>query len=188
MMRPQSLALPVAAPSGVTLSPTWAGASTSVTVTWNDNSINESGFQVQRSSNGTDWTTVDTVSSLADDPNIKQERSYTDTTAGTAADTYSYRVVAQNSVGYGEEFGSLTLEAASGAMPLPLAPPTNLVGRQSRRNGTQRWVDLTWTDNSGERRRTWSSGTTPSLVSVRAPPGLIRPLWPRTLSPGGAMC
>ena len=44
MMRPQSLALPPAKPTGVVLTPSWAGAATIVTVVWTDNSIDETGF------------------------------------------------------------------------------------------------------------------------------------------------
>ncbi len=59
-MRPVSLALP---PIKATLADTGAARLTGighrrVTLTWNDNSITETRFVVQRTTNGTTWTTV----------------------------------------------------------------------------------------------------------------------------------
>jgi hypothetical protein len=128
MMRPQSLALPPAKPTGVVLTPTWAGADTTVTVDWTDNSINETGFVAERSSDGTTWETACTVDSPLGSANVKDAvLSCTDTTVGSAAGMYSYRVVAQNRVGYGGEFMGLTVQSVSDTVPVPPAPPTAVV-------------------------------------------------------------
>ena len=63
---------------------------TQVTLTWSDNSSNETGFRLERSANGTNWTEFAVVGS-----NIA---SFTDTGL-TASTTYQYRVRAYNSNG-----------------------------------------------------------------------------------------
>lgn len=58
-----------------------------LTVNWDDNSANEVGFHVERSTNGSTFTTIATVSA--------NTKSFTDTTVA-AATTYWYRVRAYN--------------------------------------------------------------------------------------------
>ena len=60
MMRPVSFVLPPKAPTGLAFVPG--------TLTWTDNSTNETAFLVQRSTDGTTWTDVGTVSRLFLDP------------------------------------------------------------------------------------------------------------------------
>ena len=75
------------APSGITAAST---SSSSVTVRWTDNSSNETGFNVERSTNGVDFTQVATLGAGA--------ISFAD--SGLAASTrYYYRVRAYNSAG-----------------------------------------------------------------------------------------
>jgi fibronectin type 3 domain-containing protein len=61
-----------------------------VTLNWRDNSNNETGFQIERSSDGSVFTAIATVAT-----NI---RKYKDATA-TTGQTYFYRVAAKNNVG-----------------------------------------------------------------------------------------
>jgi hypothetical protein len=79
---------PPAAPSGLVAV---AGSATQVTLTWKDNSTNESGFYVERSSNnGNSWTQIARVGASV--------TSYNDTSV-SARKTYWYRVRAFNSGG-----------------------------------------------------------------------------------------
>ena len=80
--------VPPAAPLGLVAV---AGSATRVTLTWHDNSSNESGFYIERSTNGgKGWTQIAQVGS-----NVT---SYTDTSV-SACKTYSYRVCGYNSSG-----------------------------------------------------------------------------------------
>lgn len=101
-----------------------------VTLTWKDNSNNETGFRVFRSTGGNSYTQVGTVGA--------NTTAYTDSglTANTA---YTYQVVAYNT-GDSDPSNSVTITTLS---TLP-AKPTNLVASQV---GTDR-VTLTWKDNA----------------------------------------
>jgi len=100
-----------------------------VSLTWTDNANSEDGFIVERSSDGVNFAQITTTNA-----NIT---SFVDTTA-LRGNTYTYRVVAFNTVGNSDY--SNTAEVI--ISPAPLAP-TNLTAALT---GTQ--VDLTWTDNA----------------------------------------
>jgi FtsP/CotA-like multicopper oxidase with cupredoxin domain len=101
MMRPVSFVFPPKAPSGLTLG--------DGTLTWTDNSTNETAFLVQKSTDGTTWTDVGIVSRLFLDPlnAVLLDPVPLPNTAGdpvTLTDPAlvagaQYRVVAQNTVG-----------------------------------------------------------------------------------------
>jgi hypothetical protein len=75
---------------GLVASPQLAAAAPSLSLSWTDNSNNESGFRIERSSAGTSFTQIATVAA-----NVT---TYLD--AGLANSTaYSYRVCAYNSAG-----------------------------------------------------------------------------------------
>ena len=99
MMRPEAVAVPPLKPPLLTASLPATGKKV-VTVTWNDNSITETAFVVQRSTTGSTWTDVGTIPSPLDQVNGKGQRTFTDASSnGNTA--YLYRVVARNTVGYG---------------------------------------------------------------------------------------
>jgi beta-glucanase (GH16 family) len=108
-------AAPPAAPSGLTAA---AASSTRVDLAWQDNSDNESRFDIQRSTDGTNWSAVGTVGA-----NITR---YTDTTA-SAQTSYRYRVAAANSVGASSPSNTATVvtpqEPATPPPPTGVAPP-----------------------------------------------------------------
>ena len=79
MMRPVSLALPPIKAERSHLTTTGTGNNRRVVTAWNDNSITETSFVVQRTTNGTTWTDVGTVTSPLDQPNIHGTRTFTDT-------------------------------------------------------------------------------------------------------------
>jgi len=103
MMRPVSLALPPIKPDGLTNTLTGTGTLRRAVLTWNDNSITETAFLVQRSTNlGSTWTTVTTINSPLNLPNIDQSRTYTDPSSFNPGTTVRYyRIVAQNTVATG---------------------------------------------------------------------------------------
>jgi FtsP/CotA-like multicopper oxidase with cupredoxin domain len=150
MMRPVSLALPPLKADGLVASFSGTGSNRRIVITWNDNSITETAFALQRTTDGVTWTTVGTSPSPLDQPNtestatIKQTRSLTDATSN-ASTAYLYRVAAQNTVGYGAEFPTLTVQSLSDTLGVnPPAAPTTLTGVLQA--GPQ--IALTWRDNS----------------------------------------
>lgn len=144
MMRPVSVALPPAMPDGLASSITGNGNNRRVVLAWNDNSITETAFLVQRTTDGTAWTDVGTSSSPLDQPNTLGARTLTDATSN-ATTAYLYRIVAQNTVGYGAEFPSLTVQSVTAPLGVNAPePPTNLTA--TLQAGPQ--VGLTWRDNA----------------------------------------
>jgi len=138
MMRPVSVALPPNVPTGLVLD------SATKKLTWNDNSINETEFVAQRSIDGTNWTDIGTSASPLDQPNTHGVRSVVDPTFDVNG-SYQYRVIARNTVGYGAEFMSMTVQSVSQALiyaPQPPPAPANLVAVYQ---ATLRAV-LTWGD------------------------------------------
>jgi len=126
MMRPVSVAVPPNAPGGLASSVAFEG----VVLTWDDNSINETEFVVQRDDGSSTWTDLGTDTSPLDQPNVHGVRTFTDgtTTPGTA---YQYRVVARNGVGLGGAYPSLYVQSISDPLdvvgpPDPPNAPTNL--------------------------------------------------------------
>jgi FtsP/CotA-like multicopper oxidase with cupredoxin domain len=154
MMRPVSVALPPRAPDGLAVdSIVGNGNRRTLTLSWNDNSLNETSFVVQRTTDGTIWTDVATSVSPLDQTNTEgvrrtaQDANYNPTTA------YLYRVVALNEVGYGvidAAYPSLSLKSVSSGLGVyPPAAPTNLVAAyQFTATQAGPRVNLTWTDNA----------------------------------------
>ncbi len=140
MMRPVSLAMPPLKPDGLTPSI----ASSRFKVTFNDNSITETSFQLQRSSDGATWSTVGTLTSPLDQANTHGTRSITDATSSTTA-SYQYRVVALNAVGYSPQYPTMTVTSTSTTVGVnPPAAPTTLTATMLA--GPQ--VSLSWKDNA----------------------------------------
>jgi carboxypeptidase T len=117
-----------AAPSGLTATPV---SQTRIDLAWTDNSDNESGFQVERSPDGTTWTPVYTTTA-----NVMV---YNDTGL-TCGSSYYYRVRAYNAGGesdYSNVANAATVVCAPAAPSSLTATPVS----QTR-------IDLAWTDNS----------------------------------------
>ncbi len=138
MMRPQSLVMPPWAPE--LLSPPIVSGN-SVVITWNDRSLSETTWVVQRN-NGAGWASLKTIPSTTA-ATANTAMSYSD--KGAKNGIFQYRVVAQNTVGYGGEYPSLTAESFSNVVPYGLpAAPTAL----STTILSAAQVRLNWTDNS----------------------------------------
>jgi fibronectin type 3 domain-containing protein len=108
-----------------------ANTPTKITITWTDNSFNETEFTVQRSLDGTNWSTVGFASAGS--------IGYLDEglTPGT---TYFYRVASTNTAG-SSEFSTVASATTSNVAP---AAPSDLtiVGVDYKQ------VVLSWTDNA----------------------------------------
>ena len=117
MMRPNIVAMPPIPPTG--LLHTIDG--NSLTLTWQDNSITETEFDIQATSDGINWVSVGTSPSPLDELNTHGARSFTDTNYNESR--IAYRVVAKNTIGYlytsGQnimtDFPSVTAESMSAA-------------------------------------------------------------------------
>ena len=147
MMRPVSVVLPPNAPTGLTYALSGSGNNARVVLTWADNSINETQFVIQQMNWGGTWSDVGTVLSPLNVANTHGQRSYTVPTTYNPNQAYSYRVVAQNTIGYGIGFPTMTAQSASDTvvtLGTPPAAPTNLTA--ALQTGPQ--VRLTWRDNA----------------------------------------
>jgi len=143
MMRPVSVALPPNAPNGLVFD------KSTQTLTWNDNSINETAFVVQRN-DGTGWVNLASVPQPLHQPDPanplnKGPRSFTDATYDPYMD-FQYRVVAQNTIGYGAEFMQMTVQSVSDPVVVlnPPKAPSNLTATLAF--GPQ--ITLNWQDNA----------------------------------------
>ncbi|MGB8981141.1 MAG: multicopper oxidase domain-containing protein [Anaerolineales bacterium] len=145
MMRPVSVAVPPLKPDGLAYSIDGSG---DLVLAWNDNSITETSFVVQRMDSSLAWVNLATIDSPLNLPNSHEVRTYTDTGyVDTMA--YQYRVIAKNTVGYGHEFPSVTAQSMSepllvGEFAFPPESPSALSAALVP--GPQ--VALQWTDNS----------------------------------------
>ncbi len=142
MMRPMSLAIPPVAPTSLVALRSGAGFGLKVTLTWTDNSNNETGFRVSRALAATGpWTVLGTVGLGV--------TTYTDPIPNATVPSYYYRVEAINTVGYTATpgYSSLTVTGVSAAVAdaaPPPAAPTLLTATVT--SATQ--VRLTWRDNA----------------------------------------
>jgi FtsP/CotA-like multicopper oxidase with cupredoxin domain len=142
MMRPVSVAVPPNAPDGLALA-------ADGTLKWNDNSINETDFVVQRSTDGgATWSNIGTSVSPLDQPNTHGVRSIVDSTFDINGN-YQYRVIARNTVGYGAEFMSMIVQSVSQVLAYAPQPPPAPANLAAVYQATLRAV-LTWGDTPNE--------------------------------------
>jgi galactose oxidase-like protein/fibronectin type III domain protein len=106
-----------------------AASASTINLSWRDNSSNEAGFNIRRSTGGTTFTKIATVGA-----NVT---AYLDTGLARSA-TYSYRVSAFNSGG-----SSADSNAATVALVVPAAP-LNLTAVVAKKDQ----VTLNWKDNA----------------------------------------
>jgi fibronectin type 3 domain-containing protein len=121
-----TLGLPQA-PSALVAS---AVSSSQIDLTWTDNSGNETGFKIDRSNDGVNFSSLVWLG-----PNVT---SYSNT-GRSPSTTYYYRVSSYNAQG-----SSAFSNIASATTPSALAAPSNLTATAI--SGTR--VDLTWVDNA----------------------------------------
>jgi FtsP/CotA-like multicopper oxidase with cupredoxin domain len=145
MMRPVAVALPPAIPTGLSYETSGTGTSSRLTLSWEDTSIIETSFLIQRDA-GAGYVNLGTVLSPLDVVNTKGTRTYLDTTYRNTM-TYKYRVVAQNTVGYGAGFPSTTATSVSSELIIGTTVPTAPSGLTATlQSGPQ--IRLVWIDNA----------------------------------------
>jgi hypothetical protein len=115
-------------------------------LTWRDNSNNENLFQVWRSTNGGAFTQVGTVT-RTNTQRTATGGTVTYTQNVTAGNTYSYYVIAVNTVPNPDQASVPSNTVIVATTP---AAPSNLAGQAVRipGNNTLDRVTLTWADNS----------------------------------------
>jgi hypothetical protein len=111
-----------------------AASSTQVSLSWSDNSSDETGFKLERRSGSGDYVEIATTGA-----NVV---NHTDSGL-TAATTYTYRARAFNAAGASAYTGEAGVTTPAAQVPPPAAP-SNLVAAAT--SSTQ--VTLTWSDNS----------------------------------------
>ncbi|QTO37779.1 multicopper oxidase domain-containing protein [Tessaracoccus sp. MC1865] len=126
-----------------------------VALTWRDNASNESGFVVERSTDGgTTFAALATPAARNGTGNV----TFTDTSV-TLGSTYQYRVTAANAAGASAPSNTLSITVA-----VP-ATPANLAGT-ARRQGNGERVTLTWADLANESGYTLQWSTTAAFTTV----------------------
>jgi len=124
-------ASPPAAPGSVGAT---AASHALVQLDWTDNSGDESGFRVERSTDGSNWTSVGATPA--------GQISYDDSDGVSAATTYYYRVAAFNGAGNsGWSSSNAVTTPAAPAGPSLSASGYKVKGRQA--------VDLSWSGATG---------------------------------------
>jgi hypothetical protein len=112
-----------------------------IKLTWTDNALNESGFVIERATNGGAFSQIATAPARSNTGSV----TFTDTAITTSAVdvTYIYRVAAVNPAGYSTY--SVSAPVLVPAMP---AAPSNFTATNGPNSGNARSVILKWTDNS----------------------------------------
>jgi hypothetical protein len=110
------------APSNAAISVSGNRKSLKYTLKWTDNSTNETGFKVQRSTDGVNWTTI-----VVTGANVT---SYAITKP--ASGTYYFRVIATNSVGDSPASNRATLTSTGVMAQLSTASAFDVLGRRRR--------------------------------------------------------
>lgn len=144
MMHSQAIVVAPNAPTGLAATIVGTGNRQSVALTWTDNSINETGFTIEKTADPSFLTGVTSASVGVD------VTTYSDPNFDRRATVY-YRVFASNVVGDIDTVGFPYVNAVSGYSnsvwagldPTPAAP-TNLTAQQQAGPS----VLLTWTDNA----------------------------------------
>jgi len=123
------------APTTLALLPQYFGF---IRVVWRDNATNETGFSIERSTNGGAFSQIGTRAAFAGTgPNI-----YWDDTTVQAGNTYTYRVAAVNAA-----VRSAYSNTASFAVPTVPGKPT-ITNVTTALNGTNENATVTWLDNA----------------------------------------
>jgi FtsP/CotA-like multicopper oxidase with cupredoxin domain len=149
MMRPVSLAIPPKKATGLGFTVSGNGNNRRIRIGWDDNSIAETSYLVQRSPDGNAWVDVGSVISPLDQANTTGRKVLTDPTANPST-PYRYRVVALNTVGYGGQLPQLTARSTSEVLGVNVpAAPTQL----SATPQTGPRVALSWRDGSTNEAR-----------------------------------
>jgi len=153
---PATATVPVA-PSGLTATP---ASTTSISLSWTDNSTDETGFQIEYGPSATGPFTLITTTAA----NVTSY-SHTGLTASTA---YYYRIRATN--GAGDSANTTVVSATTPAAATPPATPSGLAATAASPTS----ISLSWADNSNNEtgfkieRGTSASGPFAQIILVGA--------------------
>lgn len=129
------LLVPPAAPTNLTaIGATPKGGKFQIKLAWTDNANDETGFNIERSSDGVNFTQIGTAPA-----NVT---TYSDTTV-SSGNAYYYRVAAYNAAGASAYSNTAEIGVSSGAP----AAPSNLTAKQSGSGNNQK-ITLSWQDNA----------------------------------------
>jgi hypothetical protein len=121
----------------------------SVALGWTDNSSNESGFKVERSADGVNFTEIASLGAGT--------VGYTDATVSAKA-SYYYRVRAFNSVGGSAYSNTLEVTTPDAPPPPPAAPSSVSAANKADGSALVTWADASSNETSFEiRRETWNA-------------------------------
>lgn len=185
MMHAQVVGVAPAAPTSVSAVASGNGGNRKYTVTWMDNSKNETAFVIERATSPTGpWSTLATVPSdrLIVGPGTGM-RSYEDRTKTTyyyqvyainvVGDTWDYSNPAFNNITPGSGWPTLTLDSRGGTPPpaAVIEPPANLTASAVAKNKKSATVTLSWVDNSSNEtgfliQRAYDAGFTSGVVNA----------------------
>ena len=184
MMHAQVVGIAPAAPTFNSAVASGNGRNRQYTVTWIDNSKNETAFVIERSSSPTGpWSILETVPSdrLTVGPGTGT-RTYVDRTRNTyyyqvyainvVGDTWDYSNPALNNIPPGGGWPTLTLSSMGIVPPVStIAPPSALTGSAVVKNKKTATVTLTWMDNSVNEtgflvQRAYDPGFTSGVVNA----------------------
>ncbi|NLF01772.1 MAG: multicopper oxidase domain-containing protein [Anaerolineales bacterium] len=113
MMRPQAVAVAPLAPTNLQATVTGVGAGRQVTLTWNDASMNETGWRIERYSTlSMAWTELVVFDSTTG-PDVGGQIGFVDP-IGDTADTFLYRVQGVNVVGDTWDYSDPNLNEGAG--------------------------------------------------------------------------
>lgn len=171
MMHAQVVGVKPAAPSGLTFVRSGTGNSQRYTLSWTDNSRNETAFVIERRLAGSTggYTTratvrhadLDQTQTVAPEARGTGPRTYVDQlgndrqnyeyqvyAVNTVGDTWDYSNPAFNNIPPGGGFPTLTLDSRGGTTTT-IAAPTGLTATAAALNRKSARVTLTWADSSG---------------------------------------
>jgi FtsP/CotA-like multicopper oxidase with cupredoxin domain len=190
MMRPVSVAVPPRNPDGVRTS--WVAPQgttpAAAKVAWNDNTITDTAYLVQRRTGTGAWTDLKTIQTPLDQPNGTGPMSYVDTT-WTPTGAYEYRVQALNTVGYGNGLPAMTVKSAfTAAAPGPVPSPASLTAAVvAGPRATLTFADRAQNETGFTVQRRTPGGTwaTVATLAARTGTGTVTYADPTVLTVGG---
>jgi FtsP/CotA-like multicopper oxidase with cupredoxin domain len=150
-------------PSNLTASLQANGTGVQVRLSWTDNNTNETGYVVQRSTDGVTFTQIATPGPHSGSGAV----TYIDTTVEFGV-TYTYRVAAVTP--FGTSGSSNTAQVVVPAQP---AAPSGVTIANGANQGSQRSVVVQWTDNSNNEtgftiQRATNAGFTTGVATTNA--------------------
>jgi titin len=145
---------PLAAPTGLSATAT---TSSQVLLNWTDNSTFESGYSVERSTDGVNYGAIASTSAFA------TSGSYYDKTVA-ASTLYLYRVRAFDAGGY-SAYSNIAYASTTGSVP---NAPSNLTASASGTTVTLNWFDNSSNETAFELLRSTDGSTFLHLASTTA--------------------